>query len=58
MGSRAGRACCGVDHAHGVGVDQLHARDRHAELDGLDGGRTAASMLGNEQIAATASGSG
>ena len=27
-----------VDHAHRVHVDQLHARNRHAELDGLDHG--------------------
>ena len=28
----------GVDHAHGVVVDQFAARDRHAELDHLDDG--------------------
>ena len=28
----------GVDHAHGVAVEQLAARNRHAHLDDLDGG--------------------
>ncbi|MPM54588.1 hypothetical protein SDC9_101366 [bioreactor metagenome] len=27
-----------VHHAHGVGVDEFHARDRHAKLNGLDHG--------------------
>ena len=27
-----------VDHAHAVAVDQLHARNRHAQLNDLDGG--------------------
>jgi hypothetical protein len=48
----------GVDRAHGVRVEQLAARDRHAHLDDLDGRVDRRADAGRADRRDTASGSG